>query len=110
MTRKSNKDNLVEHPEIDKLEKILRRQKAQEMAENAARAAHDTEVARANKEGKDPPPPLNPQHPPGDVDVKPQANIQTIGDYDSAMLSSRIGIQSIHHFLQGMTMRSSLKS
>ncbi|CAA7057327.1 unnamed protein product [Microthlaspi erraticum] len=29
MTRKSNKDNLVEHPEIDKLEKLLRKQNAQ---------------------------------------------------------------------------------
>ncbi|CAA7031615.1 unnamed protein product [Microthlaspi erraticum] len=27
MTRRSNKDNLVEHPEIDKLEKQLRKQK-----------------------------------------------------------------------------------
>ncbi|CAA7023169.1 unnamed protein product [Microthlaspi erraticum] len=46
MTRRSNKDNLVEHPEIDKLEKQLRKQKAQEMADEAARA-HAAEVARA---------------------------------------------------------------
>ncbi|CAA7054806.1 unnamed protein product [Microthlaspi erraticum] len=56
MTRRSNKDNLVEHPEIDKLEKQLRKQKAQEMADEAARA-HAAEVARAQEEGRDPPPP-----------------------------------------------------
>ncbi|CAA7039467.1 unnamed protein product [Microthlaspi erraticum] len=55
MTRRSNKDNLVEHPEIDKLEKQLRKQKAQEMADEAARA-HAAEVARAQEEGRDPPP------------------------------------------------------
>ncbi|CAA7042057.1 unnamed protein product [Microthlaspi erraticum] len=61
MTRRSNKDNLVEHPEIDKLEKQLRKQKAQEMADEAARA-HAAEVARAQEEGRDPPPPPpNPQ-------------------------------------------------
>ncbi|CAA7037012.1 unnamed protein product [Microthlaspi erraticum] len=83
MTRRSNKDNLVEHPEIDKLEKLLRKQKAQEMADEAARA-HAAEVARANEEGRDPPPPPNPQDPAGDVNVQPQADVQTIGDYDSA--------------------------
>ncbi|CAA7015286.1 unnamed protein product, partial [Microthlaspi erraticum] len=84
MTRRSQKDNLVEHPEIDKLEKLLRKRKAQEMADEAARA-HATEVARANEEGRDPPPcPPNPQDPAGDVNVQPQADIQTIGDYDSA--------------------------
>ncbi|CAA7053160.1 unnamed protein product [Microthlaspi erraticum] len=66
MTRRSNKDNLVEHPEIDKLEKQLRKQKAQEMADEAARA-HAAEVARAQEEGRDPPPPPpNPQDPAGD--------------------------------------------
>ncbi|CAA7030367.1 unnamed protein product [Microthlaspi erraticum] len=84
MTRRSNKDNLVEHPDIDKLEKLIRKQKAQEMADEAARA-HAAEVARANEEGRDPPPPPpNPQDPAGDVNVQPQAGVQTIGDYDSA--------------------------
>ncbi|CAA7051687.1 unnamed protein product [Microthlaspi erraticum] len=68
------------------------------------------EVARANEEGRDPPPPPNPQDPAGDVNVQPQADVQTIGDYDSADASSRIETLSIHHFLQGMTMRSSLRS
>ncbi|CAA7054463.1 unnamed protein product [Microthlaspi erraticum] len=73
MTRRSNKDNLVEHPDIDKLEKQLRKQKAQEMADEAARA-HAAEVARAQEEGRDPPPPPpNPQDPAGDVNVQPQA-------------------------------------
>ncbi|CAA7043964.1 unnamed protein product [Microthlaspi erraticum] len=67
MTRKSNKDNLVEHPEIDKLEKLLRKQRAKEMADEPARA-HAAEVARANEEGRDPPPPQNLQDPAGDVD------------------------------------------
>ncbi|CAA7032647.1 unnamed protein product [Microthlaspi erraticum] len=84
MTRRSNKDNLVEHPEIDKLEKQLRKQKAQEMADEAARA-HAAEVARAQEEGRDPPPPPpNPQDPAGDVNAQPQAGAPTIGDYDSA--------------------------
>ncbi|CAA7022537.1 unnamed protein product [Microthlaspi erraticum] len=73
MTRRSNKDNLVEHPEIDKLEKQLRKQKAQEMAD---------EAARAQEEGRDPPPP--PPNPAGDVNAQPQAGAPTIGDYDSA--------------------------
>ncbi|CAA7019950.1 unnamed protein product [Microthlaspi erraticum] len=81
MTRRSNKDNLVEHPEIDKLEKQLRKQKAQEMADEAARA-HAAEVARAQEEGRDPPPP--PPNPAGDVNAQPQAGAPTIGDYDSA--------------------------
>ncbi|CAA7048878.1 unnamed protein product [Microthlaspi erraticum] len=69
MTRRSNKDNLVEHPEIDKLEKQLRKQKAQEMADEAARA-HAAEVARAQEEGRDPPPPPpNPQDPAGDPQI-----------------------------------------
>ncbi|CAA7030789.1 unnamed protein product [Microthlaspi erraticum] len=74
MTRRSNKDNLVEHPEIDKLEKQLRKQKAQEMADEAARA-HAAEVARAQEEGRDPPPP--PPNPAGDVNAQPQAGAPT---------------------------------
>ncbi|CAA7038484.1 unnamed protein product [Microthlaspi erraticum] len=84
MTRRSNKDNLVEHPEIDKLEKQLRKQKAQEMADEAARA-HAAEVARAKKKEEihlllllihkillE----INPIHPPlparNDYEIKPQ--------------------------------------
>ncbi|CAA7052859.1 unnamed protein product [Microthlaspi erraticum] len=53
------------------------------MADEAARA-HAAEVARAQEEGRDPPPPPNPQDPAGDVNVQPQAGAPTIGDYDSA--------------------------
>ncbi|CAA7040965.1 unnamed protein product, partial [Microthlaspi erraticum] len=107
MTRRSNKDNLVEHPEIDKLEKQLRKQKAQEMADEAARA-HAAEVARAQEEGRDPPPP--PPNPAGDVNAQPQAGAPTIGDYDSAdaFFMDRNPIHPPP--LQGMTMRSSLRS
>ncbi|CAA7047503.1 unnamed protein product [Microthlaspi erraticum] len=109
MTRRSNKDNLVEHPEIDKLEKQLRKQKAQEMADEAARA-HAAEVARAQEEGRDPPPPPNPQDPAGDVNAQPQAEHLQSETMTLPMLSSWIETLSIHHFLQGMTMRSSLRS
>ncbi|CAA7041851.1 unnamed protein product [Microthlaspi erraticum] len=41
-------------------------------------------TSRASEEGRDPPPPLIHKPPAGDVNVQPQADIQTIGDYDSA--------------------------
>ncbi|CAA7051315.1 unnamed protein product [Microthlaspi erraticum] len=110
MTRRSNKDNLVEHPEIDKLEKQLRKQKAQEMADEAARA-HAAEVARAQEEGRDPPPPPpNPQDPAGDVNAQPKLEHLQSETMTLPMLSSWIETLSIHHHLQGMTMRSSLRS
>ncbi|CAA7053950.1 unnamed protein product [Microthlaspi erraticum] len=110
MTRRSNKDNLVEHPEIDKLEKQLRKQKAQEMADEAARA-HAAEVARAQEEGRDPPPPPpNPQDPAGDVNAHLKLEHLQSETMTLPMLSSWIETLSIHHHLQGMTMRSSLRS
>ncbi|CAA7035269.1 unnamed protein product [Microthlaspi erraticum] len=56
------------------------------------------------------PPPPNPQDPAGDVNAQPQAGAPTIGDYDSAdaFFMDRNPIHPPH--LQGMTMRSSLRS
>ncbi|CAA7020853.1 unnamed protein product [Microthlaspi erraticum] len=77
------------------------------MADEAARA-HAAEVARAQEEGRDPPPP--PPNPAGDVNAQPQAEHLQSETMTLPMLSSWIETLSIHHFLQGMTMRSSLRS
>ncbi|CAA7048526.1 unnamed protein product [Microthlaspi erraticum] len=72
MTRRSNKDNLVEHPEIDKLEKQLRKQKPKRWPTKQL-ALTPLKWRALNEEGRDPPPPPNPQDPAGDVNVQPQA-------------------------------------
>ncbi|CAA7033539.1 unnamed protein product [Microthlaspi erraticum] len=80
------------------------------MADEAARA-HAAEVARAQEEGRDPPPPPpNPQDPAGDVNAQPKLEHLQSETMTLPMLSSWIETLSIHHFLQGMTMRSSLRS
>ncbi|CAA7040990.1 unnamed protein product [Microthlaspi erraticum] len=81
MTRRSNKDNLVEHPEIDKLEKQLRKQKPKRWPTKQL-ALTPLKWRALNEEGRDPPPP--PPNPAGDVNAQPQAGAPTIGDYDSA--------------------------
>ncbi|CAA7015291.1 unnamed protein product [Microthlaspi erraticum] len=61
MTRRSNKDNLVEHPEIDKLEKQLRKQKPKRWPTKQL-ALTPLKWRALNEEGRDPPPPPpNPQ-------------------------------------------------
>ncbi|CAA7044514.1 unnamed protein product [Microthlaspi erraticum] len=55
MTRRSNKDNLVEHPEIDKLEKHLGSKKPKRWP--TKQLALTPLKWRANEEGRDPPPP-----------------------------------------------------
>ncbi|CAA7027658.1 unnamed protein product [Microthlaspi erraticum] len=81
MTRRSNKDNLVEHPEIDKLEKQLRKQKPKRWPTKQLALTPLKWRALKKKEEIHL---LLLLDPAGDVNAQPQAGAPTIGDYDSA--------------------------
>ncbi|CAA7021338.1 unnamed protein product [Microthlaspi erraticum] len=92
---------------LDKLEKQLRKQKPKRWPTKQL-ALTPLKWRALNEEGRDPPPP--PPNPAGDVNAQPQAEHLQSETMTLPMLSSWIETLSIHHFLQGMTMRSSLRS
>ncbi|CAA7026011.1 unnamed protein product [Microthlaspi erraticum] len=107
MTRRSNKDNLVEHPEIDKLEKQLRKQKPKRWPTKQLALTPLKWRALKKKEEIHL---LLLLRPCWRCERTTQAEHLQSETMTLPMLSSWIETLSIHHFLQGMTMRSSLRS